>query len=67
MGCHDGEAQTALALGYGGRAYAVEVDAAVVEVFGYFDGFLGVAYEYGYDVGLGLREVESEGSCEDAG
>ncbi len=61
MGCHDGEAQTALALGYGGGAYAVEVDAAVVEVFGYFNGFLGVAYEYGYDVGLGLCEVESEG------
>ena len=61
MGCHDGEAQTALALGYGGGAYAVEVDAAVVEVFGYFDGFLGVACEYGYDVGLGFCEVESEG------
>lgn len=61
MGCHDGEAQTALALGYGGGSYAVEVDAAVVEVFGYFNGFLGVANEYGYDVGLGLGEVESEG------
>ena len=61
MGCHDGEAQTALALGYGGGAYAVEVNAAVVEVFGYFNGFLGVANEYGYDVGLGLCEVESEG------
>ena len=61
MGCHDGEAQTALALGDGGGTYAVEVDAAVVEVFGYFDGFLGVAYEYGYDVGLGLGEIVSEG------
>ncbi len=61
MGCHDGEAQTALAFGDGGGTYAVEVDAAVVEVFGYFNGFLGVAYEYGYDVGLGLCEVESEG------
>ena len=61
MGCHDGEAQTALALGYGGGAYAVEVDAAVVEVFGYFYGFPGVANAYGYDVGLGLCEVESEG------
>lgn len=61
MGCHDGEAQTALALGYGGGAYAVEVDAAVVEVFGYFNGFLGVADEYGDDMGLRLREVESEG------
>ena len=61
MGCHDGEAQTALALGYGGGAYAVEVDAAVVEVFGYFDGFPGVTYEYGYDVGLRLGDVESEG------
>ena len=60
MGCHDGEAQTALALGYSGGTYAVEVDAAVVEVFGYFYGFLGVANEYGYDVGLGLREVKSE-------
>ena len=62
MGCHDGEAQTALALGYGGGAYAVEVDAAVEEVFGYFNGFLGVANAYGYDVGLGLCDVESEGS-----
>ena len=60
MGCHDGEAQTALALGYGGGAYAVEVDAAIVEVFGYFYGFLGVADEYGYDMGLGFCEVESE-------
>ena len=60
MGCHDGEAQTALALGYGGGAYAVEVDAAVVEVFGYFYGFLGVADEYGDDMGLRLREVVSE-------
>ena len=60
MGCHDGEAQTALALGYGGGAYAVEVDAAVVEVFGYFYGFLGVADEYGDDMGLGLCEVEIE-------
>ena len=61
MGCHDGEAQTALALGYGGGAYAVEIDAAVVEVFGYFNGFLSVANEYGYDMGLGLGEVEAEG------
>ena len=60
VGCHDGEAQTALALGYGGGAYAVEVDAAVVEVFGYFNGFLGVANAYGYDVGLRLGEVEAE-------
>ena len=60
MGCHDGEAQTALALGYGGGAYAVEVDAAVIEVFGYCYGFLGVANEYGDDVGLGLCEVEAE-------
>ena len=61
MGCHDREAQTALAFGYGGGTYAVEVDAAVVEVFGYFYGFLGVANEYGYDMGLGLCEVEAEG------
>ena len=60
MGCHDREAQTALAFGYGGGAYAVEIDASVVEVIGYFNGFWGVANEYGYDMGLRLCEVETE-------
>ena len=59
MRCHHREAQAALALGHGGRADAVEVDAARVQVLGNRNGLLRVADVQGHDLRLRGREVKA--------